>query len=54
MSTEQETLQAFLEEVMRIQRKYANEQRGVQTNRQSDMKETLERFYAAESDDENN
>ncbi len=40
----------FLKELMEIQRRYANELRGVKTNRQEEVRELLEK-YAKEGSD---
>lgn len=46
-------LQKFLKELMEIQRSYANEQKNQKSNRQTEVRNLLDRFVAKEARDEN-
>lgn len=50
--TEQQ-LQKFVKEVMKIERRYGNEQKNAKSDRQNDVREYVEKFAAKELDDEN-
>ena len=45
-------IQKFLRELMEIQRRYANEQKNQKSNRQSEVREMLEKFVVTEDKDE--
>lgn len=47
-----EQIERFLKQVMDIERKYANELKGARSNRQSEVKDLLERFSVKELDRE--
>lgn len=45
-------LKAFVKRVMDIERNYANEHKHAKSNRQTEVKEYMEKFAAKELDDE--
>lgn len=44
-------MKSFVEEVMKLERRYAHEKRNVVTERRSKMREVIERFATADSDE---
>ena len=46
-------LERFLQELMDIQRRYSNEEKNKKSNRQSEVREMMEKFVAKEFKDDN-
>lgn len=46
-------LKSFLKELMEIQRRYANEEKNKKSNRQSEVRDMLEKFVAKEFKNDN-
>lgn len=47
-SARERQTQKFLKDLMDIQRRYANEMKNAKTNRQSEVRELIDKFAAAE------